>query len=304
MLKILLAENSGFCFGVQRSLNLVKTVFNKDKVYLLGPLIHNNLVIKKLEEKGAIVVKTIKEIPENTVVIIRAHGVAPEVYLQAKQKNLKIIDATCPFVKMVQDKAKSLNEKGYLVVIVGEKEHPEVKGILGNAVKAVIIEKPAEVNSIFNKSNNKVSQKELEKKSTNEEINNNLFLPAYNKIGVVSQTTQSNNNFAEIVKQLCFKGREVRAFNTICNATHQRQHSALEIAKKSDLMLVIGDKSSGNTKRLFELCSQVKETKWIESVKELQDNWFENVKVVGVTAGASTPKWVIDEVIKLLEKVK
>lgn len=293
-MKVLLAEKAGTCFGVRRSLDLAeKALAGGKKVLMYGALIHNPQVIEKLKAKGAEVIEDASK-ARNALVLIRAHGVPPEIIKELKANNNEVIDATCPFVSMVQNKASVLEKEGYQVVIVGEKDHAEVIGIKGSTSKGIVIERPEDIEG--------VQEQLLQKKSQGEKEVSDLFLPRLGRIGVVSQTTQSDENFSSCVKELVKKAIEVKAFNTICNATHLRQAAAISLAKKVDLMLVVGGKNSGNTTRLKELCEKIVETKHSETVKELSPNMLKGKKVVGVTAGASTPDFLIKEVIDFVEK--
>lgn len=269
-MRITLVKNSGFCFGVKRALD--KAMKAKGNVYTLGPLIHNPPVIKELERNGIKVVDSINAINEGTL-IIRTHGVADSIIEKAKKKGLKILDLTCPFVKKTQDYAKKFYNKGYTLVVVGDKNHPEVKGIMGNVKNVLVIE----------------NEKEIDK------INN------HGKIGVVFQTTQSLDSAKSIIKKLENKCKEIEVAKTICSATLERQKAAKELAKEVDLMIVVGGYNSGNTKRLVGVCKEIVETRHIETEKELEKNWFKNKKHVGITAGASTPDWIINKIIKRIK---
>jgi len=269
-MKATLAKNSGFCFGVKRAIE--ETMKTGGKVYTLGPLIHNPQVIEKLKGEGKKVVKSINEVDKGTV-IIRTHGVPGKVIERAKKKGLCVLDLTCPFVKKTQDYAKEFFDKGFKVVVVGEKNHPEVKGIVGNIKNSIVIENLGDIKKI----------------------------KGYEKIGVVFQTTQSSERAKEIITKLREKCKEIETANTICNATLERQKTAKELAKKVDLMIVVGGYNSGNTKRLVEVCKCIVETRHIETEKELEKEWFENKKHVGITAGASTPGWVINNVVERIK---
>ncbi len=268
--KVVLAKNSGFCFGVKRAIELaLKT---KEKVYTLGPLIHNPQVIAQLEQKGIVAIDSIDDI-ERGKIIIRAHGISRSVITRAKKKELLVIDATCPFVKNVQQIAESLSRDGYQVVIIGEANHPEVIGIADRVRNPIIIEDVSEVSGIGQ----------------------------FEKIGVVAQTTQSVENYKKMIHELRKHSKKIKISNTICNATKKNQNAAKELAKNVNLMIVVGGYNSGNTRRLAKLCSEIVETKHIEVAEELKKKWFEKKKIVGVTGGASTPDWIIHEVIKSIE---
>ncbi|WP_459834820.1 bifunctional 4-hydroxy-3-methylbut-2-enyl diphosphate reductase/30S ribosomal protein S1 [Halanaerobaculum tunisiense] len=271
-MEIIVAEHGGFCFGVDRAMDVALETGQQTEadVYTLGPLIHNPQAVKKLQEVDVGVVNRVNEVDEGTI-IIRSHGVKPEVIQQAEAKQLEVINATCPFVKRVQDKAQELQEEGYQVLISGDKNHPEVVGILGHtADRAIVIEELADC-------------KELDLAS---------------KVGVVAQTTQSIGKLEELISYLLPKVSDLKVHNTICTTTGQRQNEAARMAQKVDLMIVIGGYNSANTNRLAEICRENGvETHHIEQAGELQADWFTNNKKVGVTAGASTPDWIIKEVV-------
>lgn len=279
-MKIYLAENAGFCFGVKRAITLArKTAKNtKEKVYTFGPIIHNPQVVTEFERKGITAVEDISRIEEGSYIIIRTHGVSPAKVEEFKNKKLKIIDATCPFVKKAQKFAEQLTKEGYQVIIIGESEHPEVKGICGfTKNKAIVIGDVCEVRK----------------------------LPKGQRIGIIVQTTQSPENFKNIVVCLLEKSNELKIFNTICDATKKRQDSSLKLTKKVDIIIVIGGYNSANTKHLAEVCESTSiPTYHIESFLDLKRDWFKGGKKVGITAGASTPDWIINEVIRNLKKIK
>jgi 4-hydroxy-3-methylbut-2-enyl diphosphate reductase len=210
-------------------------------------------------------------------IIIRSHGVAAGEIEEAVQKNLEIVDATCPFVKKAQEHVKSLSETGYGVVVVGDADHPEVQGIVSYGGDKVFVV------------------------GSGEEVKQ---LPKMSKIGVVAQTTQSFENLKNVVSECLLRGGEIRVFNTICDATAVRQEEAKELACQVDCMLVVGGFNSANTRRLAEVCAEIQpRTHHIETASELNTSWFEGVERVGVTAGASTPKWIIDEVVSMIEEL-
>ena len=266
-MEIFLAEYLGFCYGVKRAIKIARE--NADgKSCTLGPIIHNPQMVDRLKSEGVGVVENLADLKEGTI-IIRSHGVGPQVYEDAENINLKVVDATCPFVKKAQLSAKKLVEEGYQVVIIGEKNHPEVKSIFEwSDKKAIILE-------------------------TEEEAKQ---LSSCQKLGIVSQTTVSGERFRKIVEQLLEKSSEIKILRTICTATDQRQAAALELAQKVDVMLVIGGKNSANTTRLAQLCKKYCTTYHIETAEELTPGWFNEVEKIGITAGASTPDWIILEV--------
>ncbi len=274
-MKIKIAENAGFCYGVMRAIKMADDAIKKyKKIYSLGPIIHNPQVVEMYEKHGLKVVESFDDI--DAPILIRSHGVPPETYNNIKQKGLEYIDATCPFVKEAQDYAKELYLQGYTVVIFGDKNHPEVKAHLGYAdYKAYII------NSI-----------EGAKKIT------------ANKIGIISQTTQSAERFAIVVGELSKNTKELKVFNTICDATEKRQKSAMHLAKISDVIIVIGGKNSANTRKLYEICKQhCKNSYHIETESEIKAQWFKNMGTIGITAGASTPSYMIERVYKHIRNI-
>ncbi len=270
-MEVILAEHLGFCYGVKRAIEIARQNASTDGTSsTLGPIIHNPQMVERLKNEGVGTVGSLDEMDDG-VVIIRSHGVGPKVYEKAESRGLELVDATCPHVKKAQLSAKLLSEEGYTVVIVGEKNHPEVKSIFEwTEQNAYIIETEAEVDA----------------------------LPSIGKLGIVSQTTFSGEKFRSIVSCLLEKSREIKILRTICTATDLRQASALELAKKVDVMIVVGGKNSANTSRLAQLCATKCKTYHIETVAELQDEWLDHVNKIGITAGASTPDWIIKEVYK------
>ena len=275
MFTIRLAENCGFCYGVKRAVTMAEKAANSEDVsYTLGPIIHNPQVVGKLEDNGVHAINELSDVDEGTV-IIRSHGVGPEIYEEADRRGLPVIDATCPHVQKAQRDAKSVVDEGLTLIILGEKKHPEVKSInLWAGNKGIIVE-------------------------TEEDAKNIQFVE---KIGVVVQTTFSQFKFQSIIKILEQKSNDQKIFKTICQATEERQNSAVALAKEVDLMIVVGGKNSGNTTRLAEVCRGVGCTTYhIETATEIQMAWFKDVTTVGVTAGASTPDWIIKEVIETMK---
>lgn len=277
-MKIILAEPIGYCYGVERALNISKKALHSESgnIYTLGPIIHNPQVIKKLKENGIKIIENFENIDIGTI-IIRAHGIAPEKIEEAKRIGHKVIDATCPFVKMNQRIASQLVKEDYFLLVIGEKKHPEILSILASANGPSIV--------IENKNDFKI-------------------LPDVKKVGVITQTTQNMENFIFVVSHLIEKYREIRIFNTICNETIKRQNSAKNIADEVDLMLIIGGKNSANTKRLANICKNINKYSYhIETSNEIEEEWLLGVKKVGISGGASTPKWLIDEAIKKIKKL-
>ena len=272
-----LAKTAGFCFGVKRAVDTVyeQVEAQTDKtIYTYGPIIHNEEVIKDMQKRGVHVLRTEEELDAVTegVVIIRSHGVPKRIYDKLERKDLFCVDATCPFVKKIHNIVKKESELGKQIVIIGNGEHPEVAGIRGWAVTPVTILQ------------NAAEAMEFEEESDA-------------KICVVSQTTFNYKKFEEIVEILSKKRYDISVLNTICNATSERQTEAASIAKSVDSMIVIGDKHSSNTQKLFEICaSACEDTYYIQTLDDLDSNQLLSAKTVGITAGASTPNNIIEEV--------
>lgn len=275
--RVELAEESGFCFGVRRALELARqTAKSHGAAYSLGPLIHNPQEVEQLARSGVTVVQSLAEVPAGRTLIIRSHGAPPEVTEQALKSGLTVVDATCPLVMRAQERARELAEAGYKVVVAGEADHPEVQGIVAHAPGAVVLEEGSDLSVVG----------------------------TARRIGVVAQTTQSPQAYRELISRLLEREpAELRVYNTICTATLGRQKAALELAGRVDVMVVVGGKNSANTRRLAQLCAATGvRTYHIETAAELDDEWFREARSVGVTAGASTPDWVIREVVEALGK--
>ena len=276
-MKVIKAKSAGFCFGVKRA---VDTVYEQVKenhnlpIYTYGPIIHNEEVVKDLEQKGVIVLRSEEELDtlERGTVIIRSHGVAKDVYDRLENKKIQIVDATCPFVKKIHNIVQKHSEMGENIIIIGNPEHPEVQGIKGWAGDHV---------EVF---------------QTKEEAEN-YSCEQGKKICIVAQTTFNYNKFKELVEILEKKSYDVSVLNTICNATKERQTEAQSIAETVDAMIVIGDKHSSNTQKLFEICRKAcNNTYYIQTLGDLDLNQLGSVETVGITAGASTPNNIIEEV--------
>lgn len=278
MREIFLAKSAGFCFGVQRAVETALTNNNsKKKIYTLGPLIHNNDVVNKLEEENvfSINLDDAGNLKENETIIIRSHGIPKDTFKLLESKNLHIIDATCPYVTNIHKKVEKYYNLGYGIIIVGDKDHPEVIGINGWCNNTGIITKDGS---------------ELIEKN---DLSENVCL--------VSQTTEKQSNFQKVLAVVKSKCNEVIAFNTICSATETRQKSADELSKEVDVMIVIGGKHSSNTNKLYEICkNNCENTFLVENSREIPDNIINSKKYnkIGITAGASTPDWVIKEAIE------
>lgn len=270
-MKIIVAENAGFCFGVSKAIESTKNILKNQnkKTYSLGPLIHNNQVIEQLDRAGLSIIDNIEDVTDGNV-IIRSHGVPLDVYENARDKNIQLFDCTCPFVRKIQNKVKEYNSRGYQIVIIGDPNHPEVIGINGWCEnKAVIINSEEDIEVMRN----------------------------YDKICIVVQTTYLETKFNELAGLVAKKSEEVEVFNTICKATQLRQKSCKETAKISDAMVVIGGYNSSNTKKLVEISKTFCENTYhIETSDQLPVHELKKFKTIGLTAGASTPSWIIKEV--------
>ncbi|MCR4803197.1 MAG: 4-hydroxy-3-methylbut-2-enyl diphosphate reductase [Lachnospiraceae bacterium] len=274
-MEVTLAKNAGFCFGVKRAVDMVyEEAEQHENVYTYGPIIHNEEVVEDLRKKGVHVVNTVEEIKQihEGTMIIRSHGVSKEIYDLLEQQGLRIVDATCPFVKKIHNIVKEHTEQGEEVIIIGNAKHPEVEGIKGWGEENVVV---------------------IE---TLEEANN-YEPPADKKVCIVSQTTFNYKKFQDLVEIISKKRYDIIALNTICNATEVRQSEAMQLAKISDAMIVIGGKTSSNTQKLYEICKkECKNTYYIQTLVDLDMDLFQSFRSVGITAGASTPNNIIKEV--------
>ncbi|MBZ7983443.1 4-hydroxy-3-methylbut-2-enyl diphosphate reductase [Campylobacter sp. RM12647] len=272
-MKIELAKSYGFCFGVKRA---IKQAEKTKDAATIGPLIHNNDEISRL--KNDFNVKTINDITElndEKKAIIRTHGITKQDLDVLKESGREIIDATCPFVKKPQEIVEKMSNEGYEIVIFGDSNHPEVKSVRSYAT-----------------TNNYVvlDEKEL------------IDIKFKNKVALVSQTTKKVEKFMQIANFLMLKVKEVRVFNTICDATFKNQEAIKILAMKSDVMIIVGGKNSSNTKQLFLIAKEhCKDSYLIENENELDFNWFKDKNLCGISAGASTPEWIIDKVVKKIE---
>ena len=273
-MEIRLAKSAGFCFGVKRAVEQVyNQAENGENIYTYGPIIHNEEVVKDLEKKGVQVIEeeNLEDIKEGTV-IIRSHGVEKAVCEHIQALGLQCVDATCPFVKRIHKVVEKESALGKQIVIVGSAVHPEVMGIMGwSESPAIVIETEEEADKID--------------------------LPTDREICVVSQTTFNYIKFHKIVEKLTKRGYNISVVNTICNATEERQTEAREIAREADVMIVIGGKHSSNTRKLYEICAkECEHTYFIQTLADLKLELPKSVGLVGITAGASTPNNIIEEV--------
>lgn len=276
-MKVFVVKKAGFCFGVKRAIKLAFDCAKrkKQKVYTWGPLIHNPQVVEDLKKKGVCAVEDLRKIKKGTL-IIRSHGIHPRILERIKKRKIEVVDATCPFVKRAQKKARLLSHQGYQVAVVGEADHPEVQGIMGYVNGSALV-----INHNRSKRN----------------------LPHFERLGVIAQTTLSFDTFKQTIGELLEKADELKVCNTICHATARAQRATLKLASKVDMMIVVGGHNSANTNRLAKLCKGLRTpTHHIETAKELRRNWFKGKISVGVTAGTSTPDWLIQEVVESIRK--
>ena len=276
-MKIVLASSYGFCFGVKRAIKIAEE-HKGSKTY--GPLIHNRDEINRLKDGFNIgLAEKFEDVSPDDSVVIRTHGIPKNELSALKEQKNEIIDATCPYVTTPQHIVEKMSNEGYSIVIFGDKNHPEIKGVVSYAkdLKNAFIVDSAE---------------ELE------------GLPILSKVAVVAQTTRKPTDFSKIISALVLQHKEIRVFNTICNATFENQDAAAELAKDADIMVVIGGKHSSNTKQLHSISKTYCDSSYlIENEKELNAKWFEGKKLCGISAGASTPDWIVQNVIDQIEKL-
>jgi 4-hydroxy-3-methylbut-2-enyl diphosphate reductase len=273
-MSVRIAKNSGFCFGVKRAIKIaLEAAKENHDIVTLGPIIHNPQMVEKMEKEGIHLVNDISQLNKRPT-IIRSHGVDKNVLEKLRQEGIEIINATCPYVSKTQQYAQKLSENGYQIIIMGDKTHPEVIALKSYVEGEAIIVKKAY------------------------EIKNKKF----KNVGVISQTTRNIEDFQDLVKTLIPLCEELHVINTICHATSIRQKSTLELARESDLMIVVGGKNSSNTKMLAKISKKFIETFHIEISYEIEKKWFKNRSKIGITAGASTPDWIIVEVYNKIIK--
>ncbi|XOB62669.1 4-hydroxy-3-methylbut-2-enyl diphosphate reductase [Campylobacterota bacterium DY0563] len=277
-MKVKLASSYGFCFGVKRAIKIAEGYENSAT---MGPLIHNQNEIDRLKNDYNVgLYENLSDVKPNDTVIIRTHGIPKNDLKELKKRSEKVINATCPFVTTPQQNVKKMSEENYSILIFGDENHPEVKGVKSYG------KDEGDVHVVLSK----------------EELKNIKF--KYDKIATVAQTTRKKEIYLEIVNELILKNKEVRVFNTICDATFENQDAARELSKEVDVMVVIGGKNSSNTKQLHSICLENCENSYlIENVKEIESKWFENKKLCGITAGASTPDWIIQQVVESIEEL-
>jgi len=276
-MEIITAKTAGFCFGVKRAIDIAFQIAKEKRkgIYTLGPIIHNPQVVDKLREKGIIPIENIKAKKDIRALIIRTHGIPLKLSKEISLKGYEIIDATCPFVKKAQYYAKLLSEEGYQVIILGEKNHPEVKSLMSYVIDNAIV------------------------------IDGKTSLPKLrSRVGIVVQTTQPIDVLKKVLSEAIVHAKEIKVYNTICNSTALRLKETENMANKVDVMFVVGGKNSANTTQLTKLCKSLSvPTHHIETSSEIRKDWIEKAKKVGITAGASTPKWIIKEVEKRIRYI-
>ncbi len=274
MREVILAKSAGFCFGVQRAVDTVYNNVDRKNVYTFGPIIHNEEVVKDLENRGVKVLESLKDLDkcQDGTVIIRSHGVSKAVYDAIKERGLEIVDATCPFVLKIHRIVREESENGKKIVIIGNEKHPEVEGIMGWSTTPTYVVDSAE----------KAETLDFEEGT---------------EVCIVSQTTFNYNKFQELVEIISKKRYNTIIRNTICNATEERQTEAGDIAKRADAMIVIGGSSSSNTRKLYEICkNECDNTFYIQTLNDLDLRYLAGADCIGITAGASTPNNIIQEV--------
>tara|TARA_Y100001970_G_scaffold30035_1_gene37257 strand:+ start:376 stop:1239 length:864 start_codon:yes stop_codon:yes gene_type:complete len=277
-MKIFLARDAGYCFGVRDAVNLAyDTAKTHGEVYMLGTIVHNERVIEDLSNVGAKVVESLDDVPKDKPVLFRAHGTPPELWEEASKKNLKLIDATCPLVTEIHHEIKKLETENRKTIIIGDHGHDEVVAIASQVKKPIIISSVDEANA----------------------------LRKMKRAGVVSQSTQMIENVQEIISVLMKKVFDLRFINTICFPTRRNHEQIKELAEKSDVMIIIGSFTSANSKRLTQLSlDRNKKSFQVTSADDLHESWFKNCKSVGISAGASTPDETIREVLEMIKKIK
>jgi 4-hydroxy-3-methylbut-2-en-1-yl diphosphate reductase len=274
-----IAKTAGFCWGVRRTVDKVMEVAERrhgGPVVTLGPIIHNPQAVARFREKGVGTVNAVSDVGDGTTVVVRTHGAVREELERAESRGLEVVDGTCPYVKFPQAVAQRLSREGYHVVIVGDANHAEIKGVISYAEGPCTVVKPGSP------------------------------VPAIDakKVAVIAQTTCIGADFSRVVGALAASHKEVRAVNTICNDTEERQADARALAREVDAIVVVGGKNSANTRHLAEICQEIQPRTWhVETEAELEPEWFEGCRAVGISAGASTPDWVVEGVASWLRRV-
>ncbi len=276
-MNIKLASSYGFCYGVKRAIRIAE---ENPGSATYGPLIHNKDEIARLKDRYDIgLIESFEEAEKTDSIVIRTHGIPKNELKQLKAEGKKIVNATCPYVTTPQQIVEQMSREGYSIVIFGDRNHPEIKGVVSYADDprdAFVVLDPEDLDE----------------------------LPLKSKVAVVAQTTRKPEDFLKIVGALTLRSKEVRVFNTICNATFENQDAAAELAREADVMIVIGGKHSSNTKQLHSICKNYCDDSYlIENEKELDSAWFEGKELCGISAGASTPDWIVQNVIDRIEAI-
>ena len=274
-MKVIVAQECGFCHGVRNAISIAEKILAQEtQVYSLGPIIHNKDMVERLAKAGLKTVESVEKVQSGTV-LIRSHGAAPKQIARIKEKGLNIVDATCVLVKRVQQIAGELERDGYKVVVIGDENHPEVQAVVGCGRDVVVI----------------ANESDLDK------------LPPNGRLGIICQTTQSPEHFSKMLSAICQKGfSELKVINTLCKEAIKRQESAVQLCGQVDIMFVLGGLESANTHKLAELCKKVnRQTFHLQNWNEFDKSMVSGKNVAGVTAGASTPEWIIAEFVKNLE---
>ena len=276
-MKIIIAKDAGYCFGVRDAVNLAyETADKHGEVYMLGDIVHNENVVKDLEKSGAKVVDSLSDIPKDKPVMLRAHGTKKDIWKEAEQRKMNIVDATCPLVHEIHKEVKDLSKDGRQIIVVGDHGHDEVVAIADQVPGTIVISNIEEANR----------------------------LKKFKKAGVVSQSTQTIENVQDIINILMTKVFDLHFVNTICYPTKRNQEQIKKLAEKCDVMIIIGSFTSANSKRLAQLSLEInKNTYQVTNSKDIDKNWFKNCNIVGISAGASTPDYLIEDVKKYLEEL-
>jgi len=274
-MKLIIAKDSGYCFGVRDAVDLAyKTAEESGDVYMLGNIVHNENVVKDLETVGAKVVRSLDKVPNGKPLLFRAHGTATDVWNEAKDKGMNIIDATCPLVKEIHNEVKALALEGRRIIIIGDHGHDEVIGIASQVKNPIVVSSPEEAQN----------------------------LRKMKKVGIVSQSTQTIENVQTIINIIMTKAFDLRFVNTICFPTKRNQQQLKDLSEKCDVMLIIGSFTSANSKRLHQLAlERNKKSYQVTCVDDIESGWFNNAETVGITAGASTPDSIIQDVVRYCE---
>ena len=274
-MKLLIAKDSGYCFGVRDAVDLAyKTAEESGDVFMLGNIVHNENVVNDLGKIGAKVVRTLDKVPDGKPILFRAHGTTTDVWKKAKNMGMNIIDATCPLVKEIHNEVKALDSEGRCIIIIGDHGHDEVVGIASQVKNPIIVSSPEEAQN----------------------------LRKMKKVGIVCQSTQTIENVQTIINIIMTKAFDLRFVNTICFPTKRNQQQLKDLSERCDVMLIIGSFTSANSKRLHQLAlERNKKSYQVTCADEIESEWFKNAEIVGITAGASTPDSIIQDVVRYCE---